>query len=307
VAAMNTVAAHIDACDLATPADHDNDAALAAVAAGRAAAGRVAAIETRLERSNGNRSALEAELASLRRAVAAGRAARDALVTANQRLVVSVAARPCFRGSGLDLDDRIQAGTIGLMRAVDRFDPARGTEFSTFATPYISGYIHREIANTSRAVRLPAGQHERLWRARRQAAEATQAAGEVVALEDDVPREVPLSMLLAADSVDSLDDAVSNVQDADDLGDLLADDAPGPDDLVDEVRRAEVVREVLAELPPELEQAVRVRYGIDAEQMIFSELGARCGVTAQAVQLRERRGRRLLMHPRRLRMLREVW
>ena len=115
-----------------------------AIAAGVAAAARLA----------GDESLAAAERATLGAAVKAGAAARERFIQANLRLVVSIAKR--YQTGGLSLLDVIQEGNLGLMRAVEKFDPARGFKFSTYATWWIRQAITRALADKGRTIRVPA-------------------------------------------------------------------------------------------------------------------------------------------------------
>jgi RNA polymerase primary sigma factor len=111
----------------------------------------------------------EEEVELARRARAGEEAARRELIERNLRLVVSVAKR--YRGMGLPLEDLIQEGNIGLIKATERFDPKRGFRFSTYATWWVRQAIGRAVANKGRTIRLPVHAHEKLARLRRANAE----------------------------------------------------------------------------------------------------------------------------------------
>jgi RNA polymerase primary sigma factor len=118
-------------------------------------------------------SALERR--TLRRAVAEGDAARSRFIAANLRLVVSIAKR--YQGGGLALADLIQEGNIGLMRAVDKFDPERGFKFSTYATWWVRQAITRALADKGRTIRVPAHVVEAVTGLRRAGATLTSTLG----------------------------------------------------------------------------------------------------------------------------------
>ena len=135
------------------------------VARGRAAAARLACTEV----------ADRAERRALAATVADGQAARTRFIAANLRLVVSVAKR--YQGGGLALADLIQEGNLGLMRAVDKFDPERGFKFSTYATWWIRQSVSRALADKGRTIRVPAHVVEAAATLRRTRATLTSSLG----------------------------------------------------------------------------------------------------------------------------------
>ena len=101
--------------------------------------------------------------------------ARNELVEHNLKLVVSIAAR--YRGNGLDMDDLIQSGNLGLMVAAQRYDPDLGYRFTTFAVHWICQYIRREISNTGRVIRIPVHIVEKIHTLKKAERELEQALG----------------------------------------------------------------------------------------------------------------------------------
>ncbi len=142
--------------------------------------------------------------------------ARDELVRANARLVISIAKR--YQNLGLPLMDLIQEGNIGLLRAIDRFEPARGLRLSTYATWWVRQAINRAVANQGRTVRLPAYLQDRLHKMHRVAQDLEQTLGrapndeELADMLEITPEEVH-SMRTAAVPVSSLDDPMSEDDD----------------------------------------------------------------------------------------------
>src|SRR3990172_3487411 len=118
---------------------------------------------------------------ALRQTVADGMAAREALVLHNLPLVLSVAGR--FRNSTLDYHDLIQEGILGLIKAAEKYDPARGTRFGTLAVWWIRQSIGRAVANHGRTVRLPGNRGWRVSQLRRVAAQLAQQMGDEPTLE----------------------------------------------------------------------------------------------------------------------------
>ena len=190
--------------------------------------------------------------------------ARERLVATNLRLVVSVAKR--FANRGVPLLDLIQEGNLGLLKAVDRFDPERGYRFSTYATWWIRQAVARGISSQGRAVRLPVHAGEALHRALSEAARLRQSLGrepspdEIASVLGLSAAQVARIMSAAIDSV-SLDSPVGTAEDSS-LGDVIADTCqPRPDE--EAIRRlARVEIEAMLEALPTRERDVlRLRYG----------------------------------------------
>ena len=246
------------------------------------------------------------ERTRLERVVAAGEAARRRFVEANQRLVVSVARR--YRGRGLDLEDLVQEGNLGLLRAIERFDPERGLKFSTYALWWIRQAIQRALDDRGRLIRLPshaADEAARLWRmADRLAAElggepdageAARAAGLEQARAVELARATlrPVSL----DAVIDGDDLA--------LGDLLASNLEEPDDALERLAVADLVRHGLAELPERTRRVLELRFGLaDGPPLTLGEIGRELGVSRERVRQLEADGlRRLRLALRPLRPL----
>jgi len=234
-------------------------------------------------------------------ALRAGDAARAAFVAANQRLVVALARR--YQHRGLPLDDLVQEGTVGLLRAVDLFDPARGYKFSTYAVWWIKQALRRALAQQVPLAHVPDNvQMERARLARRahalhaelghppSRAELAAATGlpraRVDALVAPLPAPVPLDQ--------SMGDGETTT-----LGDLLPDPAaPQPDAEVEVRELAIAVRTALAALTPRDRAILAARHGLDGEPpRTLQEIGRSLGLTRQAVQQAEARALARLRRP----------
>ena len=257
----------------------------------RVRAARLAAEELR-------RPALTPEQrAQLDAVIATGEAARRRFVEANQRLVVSVARR--YRGHGLDLEDLVQEGNLGLLRAIERFDPERGLKFSTYALWWIKQAIQRMVGERGQLIRLPshaAGEAARLWRmADRLAAElggdpepaeAAEMAGLLPSRAVVLARATlrPLSLQSVAD--DEGDAA---------LGDLIAGDLEGPEEALERSAVADLVRHGLAELPKRTRRVLELRFGLwDGKPRTLSEVSQELGVSRERARQLEADGLRRL-------------
>ena len=244
------------------------------------------------------RSGLTAEQrARLEAVVDAGEAARRRFVEANQRLVVSVARR--YRDRGLDLEDLVQEGNLGLLRAIERFDPERGLRFSTYALWWIKQAIQRALDERGRLIRLPghaAGEAARLWRmADRLAAELGSDPGAIEAAELaglEPGRAVALARATLRPL--SLESAVDDEGDVA-LGELIAGDLEGPEEALERAAVADLVRHGLAELPERTRRALELRFGLtDGQPRTLGEVGEELGVSRERARQLEADGLRRL-------------
>jgi RNA polymerase sigma factor (sigma-70 family) len=227
----------------------------------------------------------------LEEVAARGDAAKDRFILANLRLVVSVARR--YPTDGMSLLDLIQEGTIGLIRAVEGFDPRRGFKFSTYATWWIRQAIGRALANSSRSVRLPGAVHtdvNRLRKARRELVLLTgsEPTDQELAAELDLPVE-RIGELDRWDRTPASLDALVGEDEETSLGDLLADeDAPSPEDAAMDAAQLEIIDGMLDRLEPREAVVLRARYGLeDGTEHSRREIATRLGISAERVRQME--------------------
>ncbi|MBI4629703.1 MAG: sigma-70 family RNA polymerase sigma factor [Candidatus Rokubacteria bacterium] len=234
------------------------------------------------------------------------REAKRELMEANLRLVVSVAKR--YLGPNRQFLDLIQAGNLGLMKAVDRFQYRRGFKFSTYATWWIRQAIMRAIADQSRTIRLPAHMVETFYTISRVSRRLINALGrdptpEELASEARVPAAKVRLVLAASRQTLSLETPIG---DETELGDLLEDGAlSGPVDLVMARDLTAQVDRVLASLDSREQEILRLRFGIgDREEQTLAQIGHRFRLTRERIRQIEARALRKLRHPARADALR---
>jgi RNA polymerase primary sigma factor len=223
------------------------------VTAGRAARKRLA-----------RRTLTPQQRQSLRRRVAEGSAAREALVLHNLPLVLSVANR--FRNSELEYDDLIQEGILGLMKAAERYDPARGTRFGTLAVWWIRQSIGRAVANTGRLVRLPVNRGWRVSQLKRISAQLAQQSGEAPSLEQvaevaGVSPQAAAALLRDGQAVASLE-TPADPDDRTALERVADATAIDPEATVVERGLARVIEASLAHLDQREAEILRLRFGL---------------------------------------------
>jgi RNA polymerase primary sigma factor len=215
------------------------------------------------------RSLSAANRQKLHTVIAQANEARDELVRANARLVISIAKR--YQNLGLPLMDLIQEGNIGLLRAIDRFEPARGLRLSTYATWWVRQAINRAVANQGRTVRLPAYLQDRLHKMQRVAQDLEQTLGrapndeELAEILAITPEDVH-SMRTAAVPVSSLDDPISDDDDESPVAQIEDTEVIPLDELVARHMLREAMERALEELPARYAMILRMRYGIDGDK-----------------------------------------
>ncbi len=238
-----------------------------------------------------------------------GLLARDHLIKANTRLVVSIAKR--YMGRGVPFLDLIQEGNLGLMKAVEKYDVHRGFRFSTYATWWIRQTITRSIADQARTIRVPVHMIDRIRQTYKATHELEQRLGRI-----PTPEELAVEMGLDLKKIQwilkvswlplSLESPVGDDEDSE-LGMFIEDEfSPTPIQSAYQSMLKEKIDEVLGTLSPREARVLRLRFGLDTgTPYTLEEVGEKFGLTRERIRQIEGKALRRLRHPRRARQLKE--
>ncbi|MFO1020131.1 MAG: RNA polymerase sigma factor RpoD/SigA [Planctomycetales bacterium] len=255
----------------------------------RASAAVQSPLETYLRQINETALLTAQEEKDLARAIAqSDTAARDRMVRANLRLVVNIARG--YANKGLPLQDLIEEGNLGLLRAVEGFDPDMNTRFSTYASYWIKQSIKRALVNSAKTIRIPAYMVELLTKWRRATAKLQDQlkrspTSEEVAQELGLPKK-KLSILKKAIQLYNCSPQSDQSESGWSLGDLIPDErVKGPEEELLENDSLKHVREMLQNMDSREATILRMRFGLDdSEPRTLKEIGESLGLTRERVR-----------------------
>ena len=238
-----------------------------------------------------------------------GQLAREHLIKANTRLVVSIAKR--YMGRGVAFLDLIQEGNLGLIKAIKKYDYKRGFRFSTYATWWIRQTISRAISDQGRTIRVPVHMADRIRQLYRANHELEQKLGRQPTIEElaekvDIPVQRVQWIMKVSWLPLSLESPVGDEEDSE-LGHFIEDDvSPTPMQSAYQSMLKDKMEEILSTLSPREARVLRLRYGLDdGTTYTLEEVGRKFGLTRERIRQIEGRALRQLRQPKRARQLKD--
>ena len=229
------------------------------------------------------------EVSLAKRIMKGDKAARDHMISANLRLVVKIAMD--YKDFGLPLLDLISEGNLGLIKAVERFDPDKGGKLSTYAAWWIKQSIKRALANQSKTIRLPVHLVDKISKMRRTALALTEELGreptdEEIAIELQVPTSKVAHLKSVSVRPASLDAPISDDGDSASFGEIVGDEnAVNPFDSLRDRSRNSDLHAMVESLDPREAEIIRYRFGLDGrDELTLEEVGQKFKVTRERVR-----------------------
>jgi len=241
------------------------------------------------------------KLAELKAVVEQGAKARDKLIIANGRLVISIANH--YTGHGLSLAEVSQEGVLGLIRAIDKFDPNKGVKLSTYASYWIRQSVTRAVAMQTRTIRLPVHKVDHLARIRKMMNQLTQELGRVPEVGEvadmlDESQEKIESLLNYGQETISLEDPIGD--DGATLADFVVEEEADAnlETTIDKTLLEEEIESALASLTARESRIMELRYGLrDGHPLTLQDVAERFGLTRERIRQIEKEAIDKLRHP----------
>jgi RNA polymerase primary sigma factor len=219
--------------------------------------------------------------------------AKERMINSNLRLVVSQARR--YQGHGLSMEDLVQEGMLGLIRAVEKFDWRRGFKFSTYGTLWIRQAIQRGLQNHGRTIRVPVHVAQRQVKVRKLESELSaklqrEPTDEEIAAVADLPVDEVMELRELNRAMTSLDQPVGEDGETA-FGELLASDAPEPAEQVAGADRDQRVEALVRQLPEDEQNVIRLRFGLTGDEpLTLRQTGSELGITTEKARQLEAKG-----------------